>query len=127
MQRERSRAIFNASLKVIPGGVNSPVRAFGSLGVDPLIAAKGKGDTIWDADGNAFVDYCGSWGALILGHAPPDVVSKAAAQMADGSSFGIATEVEQLLAAKIKQHLPSMEKMRFVSSGTEAVMSAVRL
>jgi glutamate-1-semialdehyde 2,1-aminomutase len=111
----------------MPGGVNSPVRAFRDLGLSPLIAVRGEGDQIWDVDGHDYIDFCCSWGALILGHAPPGVVRVACEQIARGSSFGIATPYENACAAKIKQHMPSMEKMRFVSSGTEAAMSAIRL
>jgi glutamate-1-semialdehyde 2,1-aminomutase len=127
MHRPVSDSIFQASCGVIPGGVNSPVRAFPGLAMTPLIAARGEGDTIWDEDGRSYIDYCGSWGALILGHAPPSVVEAACRQVQRGSSFGIATHIEQKLASRIKAHLPSIEKIRFVSSGTEASMSAIRL
>lgn len=125
--RQKSHAIYEASLNVIPGGVNSPVRAFKGLDMTPLVATKGIGDTIWDADGHAYIDYCGSWGALILGHADPKVVKAATDQMAQGSTFGIMTPYEEALASKIISYYPSVEKLRFTSSGTEATMSAIRL
>jgi len=125
--RSVSLEIFEASKEVIPGGVNSPVRAFPGLNITPLIAEKGFGDTVWDADGNRYIDYCGSWGALILGHADPAVVKAVQSQAANGSSFGMATRLEYLIAKHIIERMPSIEKIRFVSSGTEATMSAVRL
>lgn len=127
LTQSRSQEIFHQSCEVIAGGVNSPVRAFIGLGVDPLIAQKGKGDTVWDADGQTFIDYCMSWGALLHGHAPPSVVEKATARLQEGSSFGIATEIEEQLARKITNLLPGMDQLRFVSSGTEATMTAIRL
>lgn len=111
----------------IPGGVNSPVRACRSVGIEPMIAESGRDDMVIDADNNAYIDYCGSWGALILGHAHPRVVEAAVRQVEMGSSFGIATPVEEALAAKIVSLVPSIEKIRFVSSGTEATMTAIRL
>ena len=125
--RPKSDAIYTASLERMPGGVNSPVRAFKGLDMTPMIVERGKGDTIWDVDGNAYIDYCLSWGPLILGHAPDAVVRRACEQMERGSSFGIATPYEFLLAEKIHTHLPTLEKLRFVSSGSEATMSAIRL
>ncbi len=125
--RIKSREIFEASCRVIPGGVNSPVRAFPGLDMTPLIAVRGEGAVVWDADGHSYIDYCGSWGALILGHAHPAVVKAAEEQLRAGSSFGMATPYELQIVEKIRHHLPSMEKMRFVSSGTEAAMSAIRL
>lgn len=125
--RPKSDEIYAASLERMPGGVNSPVRAFKGFDMTPMIVERGKADTIWDADGNAYIDYCLSWGPLILGHAHPSVVKRACEQMERGSSFGIATPYEFLLAEKINRHLPSMEKLRFVSSGSEATMSAIRL
>ena len=105
----------------------SPIRAFTGLDMTPLIVERGEGDTIWDVDGNAYIDYCASWGPLILGHAHPAVVKRACKRIEQGSSFGIATPYECLLAEKINTHLPTMEKIRFVSSGSEATMSAIRL
>ncbi len=125
--RRHSEAIYARSCQVMPGGVNSPVRSFKSLGMPPLIVESGKGDTIRDADGNHYIDFCLSWGPLILGHAHPEVVRAACSQMEKGSSFGIATEVEEQLASKIVQLVPSIEKIRFVNSGTEATMTALRL
>lgn len=127
LQREKSEAIYQSSLQLIPGGVNSPVRCFPGLGQTPLIAARGKGDLLWDVDGKQYVDFCGSWGALILGHAPDRVVQAVREQVAWGSSFGLPTGEEERLAKKIVGHIPSIEKIRFVSSGTEATMSALRL
>ncbi|HEY2811308.1 MAG TPA: glutamate-1-semialdehyde 2,1-aminomutase [Rhabdochlamydiaceae bacterium] len=125
--RPRSEALYNHSCALMPGGVSSPVRAFRDLDLSPLIVSCGKGDTIWDIDDNAYIDFCCSWGALILGHAPPQVVRKATEQLERGSSFGIATQWEKECAEKIISHFPSIDKLRFVSSGTEATMSAIRL
>ncbi|HEX2579493.1 MAG TPA: glutamate-1-semialdehyde 2,1-aminomutase [Rhabdochlamydiaceae bacterium] len=125
--RQKSREIFQESCAVIPGGVNSPTRAFPGLEMTPLIAARGQGAVVWDADGHPYIDYCCSWGALILGHCHPLVVKEATDQMRLGAGFGMATPVELLIAKKIRSHLPSMEKIRFVSSGTEATMSAIRV
>ncbi len=122
-----SEALFRAAEKLIPGGVNSPVRAFRSVGGKPLFIAKAAGAAITDVDGNAFVDYVGSWGPMILGHAPPKVVSAVRAAAAKGTSYGAPTPGEVTLAALIRDAFPSMEKVRLVSSGTEAAMSAVRL
>ena len=125
--RPISEQIYASACAVIPGGVNSPVRAFRSLNMTPLIVASGQGDSITDVDGNTYIDYCGSWGALILGHAPAPVVRAATEQLQLGSSYGATAPIEVALAEKILSHLPHVEKIRFVSSGTEAVMSAVRL
>lgn len=125
--RTASKAIFADLCKVIPGGVNSPVRACKGLLETPLVAKKGKGAYLFDADDNQYIDYCQSWGALILGHANAEVVYAAQQEMENGSTFGITTEVEGLLARKIIEMVPSIEKIRFVSSGTEATMSAIRL
>lgn len=125
--RPKSEAIYREGCERMPGGVNSPVRAFKELSTLPLIAVKGRGDEIWDADGHSYIDFCCSWGALILGHAPGRVVEKACEQVERGSSFGITTPYENACAAKIIEHMPSIEKLRFVSSGTEAAMSAIRL
>ncbi len=127
-KRTRSEAIFKTHCNLIPGGVNSPVRAFHSVEMTPpLIVVSGSGDTIEDVDGNRYIDYCGSWGAMILGHAHPQVVKGVQERMALGSSFGITTVEEGLLAQKIVKKIPSIEKIRFVSSGTEATMTALRL
>src|ERR1700688_2089265 len=125
--RKKSEQIYQAACAVIPAGVNSPVRAFPGMQMTPLIVEKGEGDTLSDADGRTYIDYCCSWGALILGHAPPQVVQAATLQVQRGSTFGISTAVEERLASHIIKHIPSIEKIRFVSSGTEAAMSAIRL
>jgi glutamate-1-semialdehyde 2,1-aminomutase len=111
----------------MPGGVNSPVRAFKSVGGDPLFMSHGVGSRIYDVDGNAYLDYVGSWGPLILGHAHPALIQNARAAMEDGASFGAPTEREVLLAERIVAAVPSVEVVRLVNSGTEAVMSALRL
>lgn len=122
-----SGQLFQAAQQVIPGGVNSPVRAFRGVGGDPLFIQSGRGAYITDADGKDYIDYVGSWGPMIVGHAHPVVIEKVTAAMQNGCSFGAPTAVETLLAEKIKTLVPSMEMMRFVSSGTEATMSAIRL
>jgi glutamate-1-semialdehyde 2,1-aminomutase len=127
MKREKSEALFEKAKKYFPGGVNSPVRAFRSVGGTPLFIQKGKGSHIWDADGNEFIDYCGSWGPLILGHANDKVVNAVKTTVENGSSFGAPTELENELAELILKNNKYIEKIRFVSSGTEAVMSAIRL
>jgi len=124
---ERSQQLFEASQRVIPGGVNSPVRAFRAVGGTPVFIREGKGAWIVDADGNRYVDYVGSWGPMILGHAHADVLSEVAAAAARGLSFGAPTELELEMAELITRSLPSIEQVRLVSSGTEAVMSALRL
>lgn len=126
-KRPISEAIYKESCRYIPQGVNSPVRAFPGLEEAPLVVERGVGAEIIDADDNRYVDYCCSWGALILGHAHPDVVGGVSERLARGSSFGITTEIEARLARKVVEILPSIEKLRFVSSGTEACMSALRL
>ena len=124
---KNSRKLFAHAQLMIPGGVNSPVRAFRSVGGTPLFVKRGKGAWIWDADGNSYVDYVCSWGPLIAGHAHPDVV-KAVQQAADkGLSFGAPTEIEIEMAELLCRLVPSMEQVRLVSSGTEATMSAIRL
>jgi glutamate-1-semialdehyde 2,1-aminomutase len=125
--RQNSAAIYAKSCKVIPGGVNSPVRSFRHLHMTPLIVESGAGDTLTDVDGRRYVDFCNSWGALILGHAHPVIVKAVSEQMAKGSSFGIATAIEEEIASLIVSLLPSVEKLRFVNSGTEATMTAMRL
>jgi glutamate-1-semialdehyde 2,1-aminomutase len=117
---ERARQLF-------PGGVNSPVRAFRAVGGDPVVLASGSGARVTDVDGHAYVDLLGSWGPLILGHAHPEVVRAIAAAAARGTSFGAPTEAEVRLAELITRAMPSLERLRFVSSGTEATMSALRL
>jgi glutamate-1-semialdehyde 2,1-aminomutase len=112
---------------VIPGGVNSPVRAYGAVGGTPRIFVRGEGAQVWDADGNAYVDYVGSWGPLVAGHAHPQVVSAVSEAAAKGLSFGAPTELELQMAELLCRLLPSLEQVRLVSSGTEATMSAIRL
>src|SRR4051812_35984052 len=127
LKREKSEALFEKAKSYFPGGVNSPVRAFRSVGGTPLFIAKGKGAHIWDADGNEFIDYCCSWGPLILGHADERVVEAVKSSVENGSSFGAPTALENQLAELILSNNSFLEKIRFVSSGTEAVMSAIRL
>ena len=126
-ERKRSREIFEQAEKVLVGGVNSPVRAFRSVGGEPLIIEKGSGQYLYDADGNMLTDYVCSWGAMLLGHAHPAVTAAIADQAQKGTSFGVTTELELELATLITKAIPFLEKVRFVSSGTEATMSAVRL
>ncbi len=127
MKRDKSAALYEKAKKYFPGGVNSPVRAFRSVGGTPLFIEKGKGSHIWDADGNEFIDYCCSWGPLILGHANEKVLAAVDKTMRNGTSFGAPTRLENELAELILGNNPYIEKLRFVSSGTEAVMSAIRL
>src|SRR5437016_10182133 len=126
-ERKRSREIVERAEKVLVGGVNSPVRAFRAVGGEPLIIERGNGANLYDADGNELLDYVCSWGAMILGHANPAISEAIAEQARRGTSFGVTTELELELAALITRAIPFMEKIRFVSSGTEATMSAVRL
>ena len=124
---KKSQKLFNHAQLTIPGGVNSPVRAFKSVGGTPLFFQRGKGALVWDADGNSYIDYVGSWGPLICGHAHPDVI-KAVQQAAErGLSFGAPTEAEVDMADLLRRLVPSLEQVRLVSSGTEATMSAIRL
>ncbi|MDN5311927.1 MAG: precorrin-2 dehydrogenase [Thermoanaerobacteraceae bacterium] len=123
----KSEELYMRAKKVMPGGVNSPVRAFRSVGMNPIFIKRGQGSHLWDEDGNDYIDYVLSWGPLILGHAHPDVVSAIKKQSEMGTSFGACTELEVLMAEKIKQALPSIEVIRMVNSGTEATMSAIRL
>ncbi|MFN8634666.1 MAG: glutamate-1-semialdehyde 2,1-aminomutase [Chloroflexota bacterium] len=125
--REASAALEARATQVIPGGVNSPVRAFKAVGGGPVFLKRGSGATVEDVDGNLYLDYLGSWGPLILGHAHPTVVAAVQAAAADGTSFGAPTEREVLLAEAISRALPSIELVRLVSSGTEACMSALRV
>ncbi|MFY9842506.1 MAG: glutamate-1-semialdehyde 2,1-aminomutase [Terriglobales bacterium] len=124
---EQSRKLQKRAEKLIPGGVNSPVRAFRSVGCDPLYIVRGQGSHIWDADGNEYVDYIGSWGPLILGHAAPSVIEAVITAARSGTSFGASTPAEADLAELVIAAFPHMQKVRFVSSGTEATMSAIRL
>lgn len=127
IQRKRSREIFERGEKILVGGVNSPVRAFRSVGGEPLVIARGSGQFLYDADGNELLDYVCSWGAMLLGHAHPAVTEAVADQAQRGTSYGATTELEVELASMITSAIPSIEKIRFVCSGTEATMSAVRL
>src|ERR1700692_3344137 len=124
---EQSRRLQKRAESMIPGGVNSPVRAFGAVGGDRPFIVRGKGSHIWDADENEFIDYVGSWGPLILGHAAPDVLDAIVGAAVNGTSFGASTPAEADLAERVLAAFPGMEKVRFVSSGTEATMSAIRL
>jgi glutamate-1-semialdehyde 2,1-aminomutase len=127
METSKSAALFETAKTFFPGGVNSPVRAFRSVGRHPLFIEKGKGAQLTDADGNTYIDYCCSWGPLILGHANQQVLDAVQETMQNGTSFGAPTRLENELASLIITNHPYIEKIRFVSSGTEAVMSAVRL
>ena len=126
MDTARSAELFAQAQVRIPGGVNSPVRSFKSVGGTPLFIRRGKGPRIWDADGNEFLDYVGSWGPLILGHAPDEVVEAVRSALESGLSFGAPTEGEVELAGMIAEALPSIDMVRLVNSGTEATMSAIR-
>ncbi|HEX9014602.1 MAG TPA: glutamate-1-semialdehyde 2,1-aminomutase [Chloroflexota bacterium] len=127
MKTDRSKALFSEATKLMPGGVNSPVRAFKSVGGDPLFVAKARGSRVTDVDGNQFIDYVASWGPLILGHADPDIVASVQRVAELGTSFGAPTELEVELAGMVVSAVPSIEIVRFVNSGTEATMSALRL
>jgi len=127
MKRNRSRELLTAAQRVIPGGVNSPVRAFRAVGGEPLFIDHGEGAYLWDADGNRYVDYVLSWGPLILGHAHPAVVEALAEAAVRGTSYGAPTALETELAELVIEMVPSIEMVRFVNSGTEATMTALRL
>src|SRR5438876_7923501 len=127
LKTDKSRKLQKRAEQLIPGGVNSPVRAFRAVGADPRFIVRGSGSRIWDADGNEYIDYVGSWGPLILGHAPPGVVEGISAAARNGTSFGASTSSEADLAEIVMSAFPHIEKIRFVSSGTEAAMSAIRL
>src|ERR671937_834342 len=126
-QRPRSQQAFERASRVIPGGVNSPARAFGGVGGQPIFIARGEGPYLYDLDGNEYLDYIGSWGPLILGHAHPAVVRAVEQAARRGMSFGAPTEAENELAELIIEAVPSVEKVRLVNSGTEATLSAIRL
>ncbi|MBU1396698.1 MAG: aminotransferase class III-fold pyridoxal phosphate-dependent enzyme, partial [Gammaproteobacteria bacterium] len=123
----RNEQLFEQSQQVIPGGVNSPVRAFKSVGGTPVFFSRAKGSRVWDADGREYIDYVGSWGPAILGHAHPGTVKAVADAAANGLSFGAPSEAELTIARRLIELVPSIEKVRLVSSGTEATMSAIRL
>lgn len=127
MDTRRSHDLFTSALKVIPGGVNSPVRAFKSVGAEPIFIKSASGCVIEDADNNTYIDYVGSWGPMILGHCHPKVVAAIKNTLEHGSSFGAPTELEITLAEMVVSAVPSIEMVRMVSSGTEATMSAIRL
>jgi len=127
MTRVNSERLFARAQKHIPGGVNSPVRAFRGVGGSPLFIKRGQGSRIYDADGNEYIDYVGSWGPLLLGHVHPEIVSAVAEALAAGTSFGAPTEREIELAELISEIVPSIEMVRLVNSGTEATMSAIRV
>ncbi len=126
MRNEKSRALFERAQALMPGGVNSPVRAFKAVGGTPFFVARGEGCYLWDVDGNRFVDFVCSWGPLILGHAHPEVVAAVKEAVEKGTTYGAPTELEVALAEKIQQAFPLMEMLRLVNSGTEATMSAIR-
>src|SRR5262245_11301849 len=127
MKRQKSRECFERACRVIPGGVNSPARAFGGVGGDPLFIRRGEGPHLYDVDGNRLLDYVGSWGPHILGHAHPAIVAAVREALAAGTSFGAPTEIETALAEAVIAAMPSIESVRMVNSGTEATMSAIRV
>jgi len=127
INRSVSKELYNTAKTYFPGGVNSPVRAFKSVGGTPLFIKKGNGPYLWDEDDNKYIDFCCSWGPLILGHNHPDIFNETVAALANGATFGAPTKKENELAAIILKNIPFIDKLRFVSSGTEAVMSAIRL
>jgi glutamate-1-semialdehyde 2,1-aminomutase len=123
----RSNTLFSDAKKVIPGGVNSPVRAFQRVGGQPVFFKKSTGPYLIDEDDNQYIDYIGSWGPMIVGHSHPEVIRKIKAVLDNGLSFGAPTEIETILANKVCDIMPSIEMIRMVSSGTEATMSAIRI
>lgn len=127
MNTSKSAALFDHAQVLFPGGVNSPVRAFKAVGGTPLFMERGEGSRVWDVDGNSYMDFCCSWGPLILGHAHPSVVKAVQETVANGSSFGTPTRLENELGELILSNHPGVDMIRFVSSGTEAAMSAIRL
>ena len=127
MSNENSRQLYDLAVKHIPGGVNSPVRAFRGVGGNPLFFKAGQDAYLIDADNNRYVDYVGAWGPLILGHCHEAVTEALRKQLQQGLAFGASTEAEVKIAEKICQLMPSIEKVRLVTSGTEATMSAIRL
>ncbi len=127
MNTEKSQHLFERALQLIPGGVNSPVRAFKGVGGNPLFIGKAKGSVLIDVDGNRYIDYVGSWGPMILGHAHPRVIKAIQKTIKNGTSFGAPTELEVQLAEEVCRAVPSIKRVRFVNSGTEAVMAAVRV
>jgi len=127
MKNRKSETLFQRAKKVIPGGVNSPVRAYNSVGMDPPFIRRSSGARLWDADGNHYIDYVGSWGPMILGHTNPVVIKALRSALRNGTSFGAPTELEVNMAELITKLMPSIELVRMVNSGTEATMSAIRL
>src|SRR5690606_9047492 len=127
MLYQRSSSLFKEAEKVIPGGVNSPVRAFGAVGGTPIFAKSAKGAYVYDEDGNKFIDYINSWGPMILGHAFDPVVNAVIEKAKQGTSFGMPTAIETEIAQLATSMVSNIDKIRFVNSGTEACMSAVRL
>ena len=127
MRNSKSKKLFAEALKYIPGGVNSPVRAFRAVGGAPFFVAKANGARVWDVDGNEFIDYVCTWGPAILGHAHPRIISAVKAAAENGTSFGIPNPQEVEMAKRICRLVPSVQKVRMTNSGTEACMSAIRL
>jgi glutamate-1-semialdehyde 2,1-aminomutase len=127
MTTEKSKSLFQRAQKILPGGVNSPVRAFKSVGLSPVFIHRANGSKLWDVDGNMYIDYVGSWGPMLLGHAHPEVTEKVREAVEGGLSFGAPTEMEVEIAELICRMVPSIDVVRMVNSGTEATMSAVRL
>ncbi len=127
MNRKKSIGYYRRALEFIPGGVNSPVRAFKAIGIPPVFIERAKGAKIWDVDGNEYVDYVGSWGPMIMGHAHPRIIATLKRVASKGTSFGAPTPLEIELASRVKKAFPSIELVRMVSSGTEAVISAIRV
>src|SRR2546428_13045230 len=127
ISRRQSEEFFTEALKYIPGGVNSPVRAFRAVGGQPFFVNKAKGARVWDVDGNEYIDYVGTWGPAILGHAHPKIIKAVQAAAENGTSFGIPNPFEVTMAKLICSLVPSVQKVRMCNSGTEATMSAIRL
>ena len=127
ISRSKSEALFTEALNYMPGGVNSPVRAFRAVGGHPFFVNKAKGAYIWDVDGNEYIDYVGTWGPAILGHAHPKIMSAIKAAADHGTSFGIPNPFELTMAKLVCAAMPSVQKVRLCNSGTEACMSAIRL
>ncbi|RLB31085.1 MAG: aspartate aminotransferase family protein, partial [Deltaproteobacteria bacterium] len=125
--KKRSKELLLEARRVIPGGVNSPVRAGRAVGIDPPFIQRADGCFLWDVEGKRYIDYVGSWGPMILGHRPPEVIQAINDALENGTSYGASTELEVFLATMIVEAVPSVEMVRMVNSGTEAAMSAIRL
>ncbi len=125
--RPKTSALLERSLRVMPGGVNSPARSFQSIGIMPIIVERGKDDMIYDVDGHGYIDFCGSWGSLILGHVPSSIFTALTQQLSQGTSFGTMTPLEAVFAEEVIDTIGFIDKVRFVSSGTEATLSVIRL